>query len=68
MNTYSTTQASNITALVGVIILILNHFKINIASEELESVIGAGITVVGIVWNWIHRYQNGDITLSGFRK
>lgn len=69
MNTsFSTTQATNLTALVGVIVMILNHFNINIGSEELMAVIGAGMTIFGIVMNWYHRFSKGDLTLGGFRR
>lgn len=65
---YSTTQTTNITSIIGVIVLILNHFNINIASDELTAFVGAGMAVIGIVTNWIHRYQKGDLTLGGFKK
>jgi hypothetical protein len=68
MNNFSTTQATNIASIVGMLVLILNHFNINIASEELTNIIGAGVTIFGIVSNWIHRYQKGDLTLGGIRK
>lgn len=67
-NTFSTTQAANITALVGVIVLILNHFHVNIGSDEISGVIGGVVTVVGIIVNWINRYKKGDITIAGFHK
>ena len=65
---YSTTQTTNLTAIVGVIVMILNHFNINIGSEEIMGIIGAVITIVSIVTNFIHRYQKGDLTVAGFRK
>ena len=65
---YSTTQSTNIASIVGVIVLILNHFKINIGSEELTTLIGGGLAVFGIIANFWHRYQKGDLTLGGFKK
>lgn len=65
---YSTTQAANIASFVGVITLILNHFDINIASEELTTLIGGAIAVFGVATSWFKRYQQGDLTLGGFRK
>lgn len=65
---YSTTQTTNLTAVVGVLVLILNQFKINIGSEELTAVIGGIIAVGGVLMNWIHRYKKGDLTLGGFKK
>jgi hypothetical protein len=68
MTNYSTTQSTNITAIVGVIVLILNHFKVNIAADEIMAIIGGILAVGGVVLNWVHRYQKGDLTLGGFRK
>jgi hypothetical protein len=68
MQNYSVTQTTNLTAIIGVIVMILNHFKINIGSEELTALIGAGITIFSIVANFINRYKKGDLTLGGFRK
>jgi len=64
----STTQTTNYTAIVGVIVLILNHFKINIGSDEIMSLIGGTLAVVGIISNWYHRYKKGDLTVAGIRK
>ncbi len=68
MENYSQTQASNISILVGVIMLVLNHFRINIGSDEVTLVIGGLFAVGGVIVGWIHRYQKGDITIAGFRK
>lgn len=65
---YSTTQASNITVVVGLIVLILNHFHVNIGSDEISAVIGAGIAIVGVIVSWVNRYKKGDLTAGGFRK
>ena len=68
MENFSTTQASNLTAVVGVLVLILNYFKINIGSDELMALVGASITLASIVVNFVNRYKEGDLTVSGFRK
>lgn len=65
---YSTTQATNIASVVGVIVLILNHFHINISNDEVSIVFGGILSVGGVILNWVHRYKKGDITLGGFRK
>lgn len=65
---YSTTQGTNIAAIVGVIVLILSKFGINIATEEITQVLGAIIAIVAIITNWVNRYKKGDLTLGGFRK
>lgn len=68
MQNYSLTQSSNITSIIGIIILVLNHFHINIASDELTAFIGGAVAVAGVVVNWVHRYQKGDLKFSGVRK
>lgn len=65
---YSTTQAGNISAIVGVVVLVLAHYHINIASEEIMTVVGAAISLIGAVSSWVSRYRKGDLTISGFRK
>jgi len=65
---YSTTQSTNIASIIGVVVLILNHYKINIGSEELTAFVGAAFAIGGVVMNWIHRYKKGDLTLGGFKK
>lgn len=68
MDNYSTTQATNLAAIAGVIVLLLNHFKINIASDEVTMLLGAVLAIGSIANNWYHRFQKGDLTLGGFRK
>ncbi len=65
---YSTTQSTNIASIVGVVVLILNHFKINIGSDEIMTLVGGALAIGGVLMNWIHRYQKGDLTLGGFKK
>ena len=45
---YSTTQASNLTAMIGVVMLVLNVFKIQIAQEELQNLLGGVLAISGI--------------------
>lgn len=68
MNNFSTTQTTNLASIVGVLILILNHFHVNIANDELTTVIGGCVAVGGVLANWYHRYQQGDLTAAGFRR
>lgn len=65
---YSLTQGGNLTAIVGFIAMILHHYRIEIASEEITAVLGGLITAIGIIISWIGRYRKGDLFLSGFRK
>lgn len=65
---FSTTQASNIAAIAGFVVLILNHFNINIGSDEVSMFIGGVFAVAGVIVNWVNRYKKGDLTVAGFRK
>lgn len=65
---FSTTQATNIASMAGVIVLILRVFKVDVAQEDIIAIAGAVMTVVGIATNYYHRYKKGDLTLGGFRK
>jgi Co/Zn/Cd efflux system component len=64
MQNYSTTQAGNIGVIVGLIVMILQHWNINIASDEVAQIVVA----VGVIVSWVGRYKKGDLTLSGVRK
>ncbi len=68
METFSSTQAANIASFVGVLTLIFSRFNIDIGAEELTTVIGAVLALVGIGKSWYNRYRQGDLTLGGFRK
>ena len=61
---YSLTQGGNLTVIVGLIGMILAHWNINIAPNEVEQLVVA----IGVVISWFGRYRQGDIKLSGFRK
>ena len=65
---YSLTQSGNLAAIIGVIVLLLKIFKVNIAEEELQTLAGGILAAAGIVISWIGRYRKGDLKLSGFRK
>jgi hypothetical protein len=68
MQNYSVTQAANITAFAGFIVLILNRFGLNLIQSDVELLLGALLTAGGILWNWIHRQNKGDVAVSGFKK
>ena len=65
---YSLTQGSNLTTLVGFAVLVLNHFGVKIVAEEITSLVGAVVVVVGIIGSWYGRYRVGDLKISGARK
>lgn len=68
MKNISTTQTTNYVAIAGLIVMILNHFGIQVANEEVTSIVGAVLTLTGILWNFFHRYSYGDLNLVGTRK
>ena len=65
---YSLTQGGNLAAFIGVILLVLNHFNINIAQDEIEVLIGGIVAVVGIATSWYGRWRKGDLKLGGARR
>lgn len=64
----STTQSTNYLSLAGALVVILGYFKIQIDINELAMLLGACATIIGIILNFYHRYQKGDLTLIGARK
>ena len=64
---YSTVQASNLTALIGVAMILLNYFKIQITQEEIQNLLGGILVVAGILLSWWRRYKQGGLTKLGFR-
>jgi len=68
MQTYSVTQGSNLAAIIGVIMLLLNLAKVNVSQDEIQTLIGGILAVAGIVISFINRYKKGDLKLSGVRK
>lgn len=65
---YSLTQTGNVTVIAGLLVTVLNYFKVSIAQPELEAFIGAVIIAGGVIASWIGRYRKGDLTKLGFRK
>ena len=65
---FSLTQSGNLTALVGLIVMLLKLFNVNIAETEIQSFIGAFVVIVGIIISWVGRWRAGGLYLSGFRR
>jgi len=68
MKNYSLTQSGNLGAIIGVVMLILNHYQVNIAEAEVTALIAGVLSVLGILTSWLGRYRKGDLTVGGFRK
>ena len=60
--------SKELTGLIGFIALVLSYFKINIGSEEIQTLVGAGLVAFTILKSWYERYQKGEISLGGLTK
>lgn len=58
------TQGGNVGVIVGVLVLVLKQFNLDLAPDELALV----VTAIGVIISWIGRYRQGDLTVAGFRK
>lgn len=67
MQNFSVTQTTNYASALGIIVLILQHFHINIASDEITTLVGGVLSAGGVISNWYHRYQKGDLTATGVK-
>lgn len=65
---YSVTQGGNLAVIIGMIMLVLKYFNINIAQEELQTLAGGILAILGVLVAWYGRYRKGDLTVGGFRK
>ena len=65
---YSTTQAGNLAVILGMVMLVLKYFNINIAEGEIQILLGGILAIGGVLVSWWRRYSQGDLKLSGFRK
>lgn len=70
---FSITQATNISAFSGAILVVINFIagiKAGNALDQagLESLIGALIVVVATIVSFVNRYKKGDVTPVGTRK
>jgi hypothetical protein len=67
MTDYSTTYASQISSLVGLLGLILPRFHVIVSASDLETGISAAFVLGGIIVTLIQRYKKGGVTPLGFR-
>ena len=65
---YSTTQAANIAAIAGLIVMVASHYGYTfITPTDVESIIGAVLTAGGIIVSWIDQVRSGHSTVAGFK-
>ena len=60
--------SSNLVALAGLIIMILRHYRVEIAENEVVAVLGAFSVLGAVLYDWYNKYRSGTITLGGFVK
>ena len=65
---YSKTQAGNLAVIIGMIMLVLKYFQVEIAEEEIQTLIGGGLAIVGVLVSWYGRWKVGDLKFLGGRK
>lgn len=65
---YSVAQAGNIAALAGLLAMVASYAGFTfITSKELEAVIGAVLTLGGVLVSWYDQWKSGQTTIGGFR-
>jgi len=65
----SQTQLSNFATVAGLLVIVLSKMGVNIFStEQLTFIIGAVWSIGWSVYNYIQRYNKGDLTLGGIKK
>lgn len=42
-------NTGNVVAIAGIVVVLLNHFGINVVQSDVESILGAGIILYGII-------------------
>ena len=64
----SQTQVANISALVGLLVIVAQQLGIVLDSSKTTFILGAVWSVGSIVYNYYQRYSKGDLTLAGVWK
>ncbi|MES2060222.1 MAG: hypothetical protein V4438_04295 [Patescibacteria group bacterium] len=66
METYSTTQTTNIAAFAAAISLIVSHPNLS-NPADVQTLITALVIAVTAIISWINRFKKGDVTVTGRR-
>lgn len=66
-NKFSQTQISNFITIAGFITFMANQAGVVLEQNEVAFWISGVFTVGSIVYNYIQRYQKGDVSLGGRR-
>ena len=62
---YSGVQAGNLATVIGAIVLILGYNNIQIPAEEVQTLFGAALIILGPIFSWITEFKRGETTLLG---
>ena len=63
---YSQTYAATITTFAGLIGLFVNKF--GYTNSDVELALSASFSLVGIIWQLVHRHSKGDVSPLGVKK
>lgn len=66
-STYSLTQAGNLTAIAGAIVIVLKLVGVDVPAEDVATVLAAIAIIAGPIISWIGRYRQGDVSVAGFK-
>lgn len=65
MRNYSETYAAAITTFAPLIVVLLSVFNIVIPADEAIVLISTGVSFVGFIWQIVHRFNKGDVSILG---
>ena len=68
MANISQTQLSNISTVAGLLVIMLAKFGVFASADEIAFILAAVWSTGWTIYNYIQRFQKGDITLGGIRK
>jgi ABC-type nickel/cobalt efflux system permease component RcnA len=57
-----------IAALASILVTVLPRFGVQVTSDEVTTLVSAGVVLVSGIWIIYQRYQRGDVTIAGVRK
>lgn len=55
-------------AVVGIIMMILRHYRIAIPENEIIAVLAGLMAIGGIMFEWYKGFSSGRLSLGGFKK
>lgn len=61
-------QLGNITAIVGMFIVVANHYNLGFSQTEIEALIGGITVIVGIVYSYFVTKRTANLTTLGYPK